>query len=465
MNIKKTILCAAAMVSATLMASDTPEVSNVTMTQASLGRLVTITYELNNAPNGAVVTLDVQTNRTGAVTANDADWVSIGGEAVCNAQGAVWRKVMSLDANAQGKYLIAWRPDLSWEGHKIALANGGARAVVTAWALDNTPNYMVVDLAAANTVRYYPSVDFLPGSAIGQKGAVTNNASYKTSRLLMRKIMASGVEWTMGSAAGETLRNATSEAAHVVTLTNNYYIGVFEVTQAQWKNIAANSTISANFTVDGAMRPMEKASYNEIRNNAGNTAAVNAAYNWPADPNPSSFLGQLRSKTGLDFDLPSEAQWEFAARSGHGSGFWNDGSAVMNLHWDDENMKKLGRFKTNNPGGNSTTTTLAPNAGGTAIVGSYKPSDWGLYDMHGNVFEWCLDYYEANISSFGGKVNIDPSVPTKTLSGATTTDRVLRSGWYGTTATDCRSGNRISFGPENRTHHTGFRVVCTAGLR
>ena len=278
----------------------------------------------------------------------------------------------------------------------------------------------------------------------------------------MRKIMAAGVEWTMGSAAGETLRNA-NETAHVVTLSNNYYIGVFEMTQAQWKNIEPSSTPAANFQVDGAMRPMEKVSYNEIRN-AANTTAVNTSYNWPADPNPSSFLGKLRTKTGLDFDLPSEAQWEFAARSGNGSGFWNNGSVIMNLHWDDTNMIRLGRFKTNNPGAAATTTTLAPSAGGTAIVGSYAPSDWGLYDMHGNVFEWCLDFFETNITGNGGKVNIDPANSTKTLSGATVLDRVLRSGNYRTTATDCRPANRVSFGPENRTDHTGFRVVCTAGL-
>ena len=443
-----TVAAFAAATTATLTAT-VPEVSGTTMTQAA-NRLVTITYTLADAP--AVVTLDVQTN----YTENGATkWASIGGEAIWNADGDVWKRVET------GSRTITWHPDHSWPDHKIA--DGGARAVVTAWALDNTPNYMVVDLAVNNTVRYYPSVDFLPGSEMGQKGAVTNNASYKTSKLLMRKIMARGVEWTMGSAAGETLRNA-NETAHVVTLTNNYYIGVFEMTQAQWKNVAPSSSAAARFPVDGAMRPMEQVSYNEIRNNA-NSTAVNASYNWPAAPNPNSFLGLLRAKTGLDFDLPSEAQWEFAARAGNGSGFWNDGSAVMNLHWDDTNMMRLGRFKTNNPGGDATTATFAPTAGGTAIVGSYVPSDWGLYDMHGNVFEWCLDFFEANITGNGGKVNIDPANSTKTLSGATVSDRVLRSGNYRDTATSCRSANRVSFGPENRTHHTGFRVICTAGLR
>ena len=461
MNYIKKAMIFVSTAGAVAIAIATPEVGNVTMTQNAMsGRLVTITYTLTE---DAVVTLDVMTNATPNAATG---WASIGGEAICNAQGAVWRKVTSAEADGQGKHTITWRPDNSWTdelGRGFKVADGCAKAVVTAWALDNTPNYMVVDLAVNNTVRYYPSVDFLPGSEIGQKGAVTNNASYKTTKLLMRKIMAAGVEWTMGSAASETLRNA-NETAHVVTLTNNYYIGVFEMTQTQWKNVAPGSSAAARFPVDGAMRPMEQVSYNEIRNNA-NSTAVNASYNWPAAPNPNSFLGLLRAKTGLDFDLPSEAQWEFAARAGNGSGFWNDGSAVMNLHWDDTNLMRLGRFRTNNPGGNATTATFAPTAGGTAVVGSYAPSAWGLYDMHGNVFEWCLDFFEADITGNDGKVNIDPVNSTKTLSGVAVSDRVLRSGWYGNTATDCRSANRISFGPENRTHHTGFRVICTAGLR
>ena len=456
MNIKKTILCAVSTASAMLMASDTPEVSNVTMAQASFGRRVTITYQLNNAPNGAVVTLDVETNATGGA------WASIGGEAVCNAQGAVWRKVTSADADGSGTYTITWRPDRSWEGHKVELANGGARAVVTAWALDNTPDYMVVDLAADRIVRYYPKVDFLPGAKIGQEGAVTNNAAYKTSKLLMRKIMAADVEWTMGSAAGETKRQK-NETPHVVTLTNNYYIGVFEVTQSQWANIATNSSAVANLTVDGAMRPMEKVSYNEIRNST--SASANTSYNWPNDPNPSSFLGLLRTKTGLDFDLPSEAQWEFAARAGHGSGFWNDGSDIKNSDSNDENLNHLGRYKGDNPGGNSSDTTLGPNDGGTAIVGSYMPSDWGLYDMHGNLYEACLDWYEEDITNYNGKVNINLANPAKTLSGASGSSRVFRGGAWSYLAGNSRPAFRSYATPNNRLANNGFRVVCTAGLK
>ena len=452
MNTKKLTLAAVAAATGATLFAAVPEVADVTMAQAS-DRLVTITYTLSAAP--AVVTVDIQTNAAGGA------WASIGGEAIWNAMGDVWKRVET------GSHTITWHPDHSWPDHRIA--EGGARAVVTAWALENTPDYMVVDLEARNTVRYYPSADFLPGSEMGQKGAVTNNPVYKTSKLVMRKIMARGVEWTMGSADGETQRIAKTEEPHPVTLTNNYYIAIFETTQRQWKNIATNSTISACFTVQGDMRPMEKVSYNEIRLKANSNAAATSSeitnYSWPRDPNPLSFLGLLRAKTGLDFDLPSEAQWEFAARAGHGSGYWNDGSAVKNTDTD-ANLAKLGRY-TKNGGGTASTTTLAPSAG-TAIVGTYAPSDWGLYDMHGNVWEYCLDWMSDDITGLNGAVNIDPETPANVLPGASAKDgtRSLKGGAWNLVASNSRPGRRSRAEPTKRDNASyGFRVVCTAGLR
>ena len=330
---------------------------------------------------------------------------------------------------------------------------------------------MVVDLASENTVRYYPGVDFLPGTLPGQTGTVTNNPAYKTSKLLMRKIMARGVEWTMGSAAGETKRYAANniETPHAAMLDNNYYIGVFEVTQYQWKNIATNSAAKAFFVTNGDMRPMEKVSYNEIRNthSTSSTDANVAAGTITTDPSRDSFLGLLRAKTGIDFDLPSEGQWEFAARSGHGSGFWNDGSPVLNTDTD-VNLGRLGRYLNNNPAG-TTFADVAPEAGGTAIVGSYAPSDWGLYDMHGNVFEWCLDWYKWDIRSHGGKLNISPTDPTKTLDNQTADKRPRRGGsWFfpaGNARPAFRGDSDLSgFNPTLRAANNGFRVVCRAGL-
>ena len=485
-SIKKTMVCVAA-VGAAMLATATPVVSNVTMTQGSPGRLVTITYSLTE---DAVITLDVLTNATPNA---ETGWASIGGAAICNARGAVWRKVTSADADGQGKYTITWRPDQSWtdeSGKGFNIANGCAKAVVTAYALDNTPDYMVVDISAAaqpNTQRYYPAVDFLPGSVLGQMGAITNNVAYKTSMLVMRKIMAKDVMWTMGSTQTESQRPADiSEATHQVTLTNNYYIGVFEITQSQWNNTATNSGRRATYyATEASMRPMETVAMDDVRHGyqkANGTKEMDYAFLWPASPNPTSFLGILNSKTGLDFDLPSEAQWEFAARAGHGDGYWGDGSAIENADAD-AHLAGLGRYNQN--GGKDNGSEPATDCGpinGTAIVGSYRPNDWGLYDMSGNVNECCLDWYQQNISTsrdglgmlYGGRLNIDPMNSTYTLDGHPATESGLngkayvpyRGGGHLHAAKYCRPASRMTYlKPADAGKAYGFRVICRAGLR
>ena len=206
---KLTMLVMLALGAATANAA-VPEVTSVTMTQTP-DRLVTIAYTLTDAP--AVVTLDIQTNAT---VNGETVWASIGGEHIWNATGDVWKKV---DA-ASGT--ISWHPDLSWPDHRVAA--GGARAVVTAWALDNTPDYMVVDImsdgkAATKDARctYYPAVDFLPGSELGQKGAITNNPAYKTGYVVMRKIMAKDVIWNMGSVGEDGSNRSTKRSSRTTT--------------------------------------------------------------------------------------------------------------------------------------------------------------------------------------------------------------------------------------------------------
>ena len=459
MNIKQLTLAAIAATTGAAMAA-MPEVSNVTMTQAA-NRLVTITYQLTEA---AVVTLDIQTNANTSAAANDPGWTSIGGTAICNAQGDVWKQV-----SGKATYTITWQPDQTWKGpneNGFKIAANGARARVTAWPLDNTPDYMAVDVSAAaqpNTQTYYPAADFVPGGV--------TNGLYKTTKLLMRKIMAKDVEWTMGSTTLETKRNATREATHQVKLDGNYYIGVYEVTQAQWDLIQPSRLAPSYFNnaADRAMRPVEQVCYNEIRN-AANSTTANTAHDWPNDPNHSSFLGKLRTKTGIDdFDLPSEAQWEFAARAGNGDTKWGDGSGILNAD-KDENLDLLGRYERN--GGKVQNGTSYANpaqscgaTNGTAIVGSYAPNAWGLYDMHGNVWEWCLDWYADDITAHGGKVNIDPATPANTLSGASGATRVRRGGCWIYAAGGCRPACRFNITPTYRGDASGFRVLCSAGLR
>ena len=428
MTTRQLISAATVACACTMLADGVPEAGNVTMTQDAFSREVTITYMLANAP--AIVTLDIQTN-------SPSGWASIGGEHInCFSQDSdVWKKVSGKET-----YTIKWNPDQSWPSNKVTMADGGVKAVVTAWALDDTPDYMVVDItstAAPNSPMYYPSVACLPGGLFGKD-------DYRTTKLVMRKIHAKNVRWTMGSIL-ETSRDASNEATHDVTLTNNFYIGVFEVTQSQFYEVAGFN--NSHFQVEGAMRPVNNVSFNSLR---------------------GSFLDILNSRTGLDFDLPGEAQWEYACRAGHGEMRWGDGTYIS----DTTDAGIPGRCQYT--GGkiwdgssyNFPNTSLTGPTNGTAIVGSYAPNSWGIYDMHGNQYEYCLDWYEADISSLNGAVNIDPENPLKTRAGQVNgSTRVRRGGAYHTVATACRSATRNSFNPANADGTWGFRVVCRAGLK
>ena len=436
----------------TAFADGMPEVSNVTMVQNANTRCVTIEYTLTSAP--AVVTVDIETNVVGDV------WASIGGEHV-RVEGDAFKKI-----TAEGKHKITWRPDICWPDHKVA--DGGARAVVKAWACNNTPDYMVVDIsegAQPNTQAYYPSVDFLPGGILA-------NPEYRTSRLVMRKIMAKGVTYTMGS-INESGRNSVTEGTHSVNLTNNFYMAVFETTQAQYQLImkrshttwASDPAIYApsafSYAPDSAMRPVENVSMDRIRWWGNNNF-------WPKPPHEYTFLGCLREATGIgDFDLPCEAQWEYASRAGHGENVWGNGAAYTNKVAD---AGLPGRYASN--GGTYTgSESVQPASSGTAIVGTYPQNDWGLYDMHGNVQEFCNDWYLADIRSYGGRPNVDLEDPYCDLAGtkregAELKRVVLRGGHFGKTATDCRSAHREESGcvATQNYKQNGFRVVCRAGL-
>lgn len=429
-----------------------PTVSNVQMSQPG-GRNVLVTYDLSNGP--AVVTLDIETNGPNG-------WVSIGLEKVYAYDGAVSGDANRKVTGTSGR--IYWLAAKAWPDMKVGA--GGARAKLTAWPVDDTPDYMVVDLRAgentADRVRYYVSTNSLPG------GGLLGNAAYRTTHLVLKKIMARDVTWTMGSIC-EFGRNAAREKAHPVTLTNNYYLGVFPVTQKQ-TDLMNGAPFVTSFSIDGEMRIRDVLKYGK------NKPYVRGDSLYPLAPSEDSLLGRLRIMTAcaFDFDLPSEAQWEYAAKGGLGENQWGDGSPMLTTSGDRNHDDTLpGRYRFNqetewymNWQDWNTNSVSQGVLNGTPIAGSYRPNAFGLYDMCGGVLEWCLDYYQDDITAYGGAVNANGE---NRLDGTQVErpNRVQRGGAWCHVAYECRPSSRHSHEPGygGDSQEAGFRVCCRAGLK
>ena len=215
-------------------------------------------------------------------------------------------------------------------------------------------------------------------------------------------------------------------------------------TQRQWERVMGTWPSSFTNATYRDSRPVDRVSYSAIR-------GASAGAGWPANGNvdATSFVGLLRTRTGLGFDLPTESQWEYAGRAGTTTTF-NSGYNLIYKQWNiDAHLAAVGRYWDN---GGSGFTENGDATVGTAKVGSYLPNQWGLYDIHGNVIEWCLDWY----GPYPGTVS-DPK-------GATTgSKRVCRgSSWHGN-ASSCRVALRNCFGPTYASYCMGFRVAASPG--
>ena len=181
---------------------------------------------------------------------------------------------------------------------------------------------------------------------------------------------------------------------------------------------------------DHAFHPVEQVSWNDIRG---------SYLTWPGSvPDPTSFLGRLRARTGIGIDLSTEAQWEYACRAGTVSAL-NSGRDLFSTNAD-AGMDQVGWYI-----GNHT------NEGdfGTHAVGLKSGNSWSLFDMHGNVGEWTLDSF-----GFYTGDEIDPVGP------AAAWGRAVRSGGWGCTADRCRSAWRVPVGASDRYNTTGFRLAA-----
>ncbi len=198
---------------------------------------------------------------------------------------------------------------------------------------------------------------------------------------------------------------------HRVRISKPFYMGKYEVTQAQWE--AVMGAHPSQFKGDN--RPVEQVSWDDCR----------------------EFCQKLSRKTGHSIRLPSEAEWEYACRAGTTTAFT----------YGDSLSSSQANFDGNDPYGGATKGVYRKE---TTSVGSFASNDFGLYDMHGNVWEWCNDWYDTYPSG----AQVDPAGPS---SGS---GRVLRGGSWYNNADFCRSAIHFRSPPVNRDRSGGFRVAA-----
>ena len=443
-----TVKCigAVAAVACAAAAFAVPVVDQQSVSMAQNGGKVVISYTLSGEPG--VVTLDIQTNCTvGAET----KWASIGFTNFLHVTGDVYEVIPNGDATRT----IVWRPSKDWPDRQIA--EGGIRAVVTAWSTSAPPDYLVINLVTGQK-RYYVDLCQLPYGL--------ESDFYRTTAMVLKRIHAGGETFMMGSPSEELGRGESYyETPHWVSLTQDYYLGVFEVTQRQCYNVMGNRMSKFVTGACADTRPVDCAQYVDWGGNVGYGMLVYNA--WPNDDaekarktQPNAFFGKLRSLTGLGcyLGLPTRAQWEFAARAGERSALPYGLNLTVDSGAACPNLSRFARYRYNGgyaDGGATDPAATCSTNQATARVGSYEPNAFGLYDMLGNVSEWCYDY----VGTVGSATVVDPVGPA-TGSGSL---RVLCGGSWRSDPSGCRNSATIGLNcsSEDIKHfnaQAGFRV-------
>ena len=213
----------------------------------------------------------------------------------------------------------------------------------------------------------------------------------------------------MGSPKDENVRGG-DEKQHKVTLTKGFYMGVYTVTQEQWQEVMGNNPSS--FKGEKNL-PVETVSWDDCQ----------------------EFIKKLREKDKKLYRFPTEAEWEFACRAGTKTPF----------HFGETISTDQANYNGDFTYGDGKKGTFRQK---TTPVGSFPANAWGLHDMHGNVFQWCQDWY----GDYPQKEAVDPKGPEKGEY------RVLRGGSWDLTPDGCRSASHFRTRPGYRANSFGLRV-------
>lgn len=228
----------------------------------------------------------------------------------------------------------------------------------------------------------------------------------------MQFVLLPAGRFVMGSPLAEAEREA-QERPHPVQISRRFYLGKYEVTQAEWTQVMGDNP--SHFKTCGARCPVERVNWHQVQ----------------------EFIAKLtRMSGGAKFRLPTEAEWEYACRAGTQTPF-NTGA---NLTTAQANYQ--GEFP-------SAGFPAGANRGGTAPAGSYAPNAWGLYDMHGNVWEWCQDWR----CDYPDTAVVDP------VGNCRAEFKVIRGGSWCFNAASARSALRYTHRPQDLGYSLGFRLV------
>ena len=228
------------------------------------------------------------------------------------------------------------------------------------------------------------------------------NKVYTVNGVSFTMVAVKGGTFTMGATAEQTGADLDEFPTHSVTL-SDYYIGETEVTQELWQAVMGSNP---SYFTGNMQRPVEKVSWDDCQ----------------------TFITKLNELTGESFAIPTEAQWEYAARGGKSTkGYLYSGSnSIADVAWYTDNSSNT-----------------------THPVKSKSPNEVGLYDMSGNVLEWCADWY----GSYSSTSQTNPVGP------STGSHRVLRGGGWSYGATYCRIANRRNYGPPSANGYSGLRLA------
>jgi len=290
----------------------------------------------------------------------------------------------------------------------------GARSENTAVAtvgIDGSTLSVTGVSSGSATITYFDSGGFSKTMSVSVSGKLP---STYTNSLGMTFILLPAGTFTMGSPSDEPGADSDEDEwpQHQVTLTQPFYMQQTEVTQAQWEAVMGSSP---SYFSGCPTCPVEKVSWDDVQ----------------------VFLGYMNARGEGTYDLPTEAQWGYAARAGSITAFYNGGITETGSGYD-PNLDAIGWYTYN-------------SGSETHPVAQKTPNAWGLYDMTGNVWEWCQDWYSS--SYYDSSPSTDPAGPS---SGS---NRVNRGGSWYSTAGYSRSAFRNYYSPTARYIHLGFRLT------